>query len=58
VKAAAIHKIGLSVPLVQSNLGKFKDYCPVSFIEQNELRKGENTLEFMAEYDVSSFFKK
>ena len=52
-KAAAIYDIGLSVPLVQANMGKYLDYCPVSYVDHSQLKKGPNSLRFMAEYNVS-----
>lgn len=51
-KASAIFNIGLSIPLVEGNMGKFRDYCPVSYIDRDELQKGPNTSQFTAEYEV------
>ena len=28
------------------------DYCPVSFVDKDELQKSHSNMEYMAEYDV------
>eukprot|EP00842_Homolaphlyctis_polyrhiza_P006388 jgi/Hompol1/6750/HPOL_001194-RA len=49
-KAAPISDIGLSKTHVSNNLGKFKDYCAVSFVDKNELRKSPTNKQYMAEF--------
>ncbi len=51
-KASAIFNIGLSIPMVEGHMGKFMDYCPVSYIDKDELQKGPEATKFMAEYKV------
>ncbi|KAL2914320.1 hypothetical protein HK105_206092 [Polyrhizophydium stewartii] len=48
-KAAPIAGVGLSRTHVANNLGKFKDYCPVSYVDANELRRAYD-MRYMAEF--------
>ncbi|KAJ3282849.1 adenylate kinase [Borealophlyctis nickersoniae] len=48
--AAPIFDIGLSLPDLTSRLGKFRDYCPVSLVDREELVKGPEGTKYMAEY--------
>lgn len=50
-KAVSAYNVGLSLALVQANMGKYLDYCPVCFVDENELKKGPNTLRYTAEYN-------
>lgn len=50
-KAVSVYNVGLSLALVQANMGKYLDYCPVCFVDDNELKKGPNTLRYTAEFN-------
>ena len=49
--AVSIYNVGHSLALVQSNMGKYLDYCPVCFVDSDELKKGPNSLRYMAEFN-------
>lgn len=44
--------IGISLSYIESHMGKYGDYCPVSFVDHNELVKGAEGTQYMAEYQV------
>ena len=48
--AAPISGIALSKIHILNNLGKYKEYCPVSYIDYDELRKAPPGKQFLAEY--------
>ncbi|KAJ1557287.1 adenylate kinase, partial [Nowakowskiella sp. JEL0078] len=49
--AAPIHDIGLLISHVQSCIGKFGDYCPVRYIDHEELWKSPTDTRFTAEFE-------
>jgi hypothetical protein len=50
-KAVSVYNVGLSLAIVKANMGKYLDYCPVCFVDDHELKKGESSLKYTAEYD-------
>jgi len=51
-KAAPIYKVHVNTDIINKNIGKFKEYCPVCYIDDEELIKGDPGTQFVAEYDV------
>jgi len=48
--AAPIHNVHVNTALINKNIGKFKEYCPVCYIDNEELMKGDPGTQFVAEY--------
>jgi len=49
-KAAPVARCGISQEKVNSNTGKYGEFCPVSFVRDDQLRYGDKSLEYVAEY--------
>lgn len=49
-KSVSVDNVGLSIAMVRANMGKYLDYCPVCFVDDHELKKGENSLKYTAEH--------
>lgn len=50
--AASTTGVGISRDFVRANVGKFKDYCPVSLLDDHKLIKALDELFLVAEYKV------
>jgi len=42
----------VNTELINRNIGKFREYCPVCFIDNEELIIGDPGTQFVAEYQV------
>lgn len=49
-QAASIHDIGINMDVVSQRIGKFGKYCPVRYVDDEELALGCSDSTFMAEY--------
>jgi adenylate kinase family enzyme/YHS domain-containing protein len=48
--AAPIYHVRMNTELINRNIGKFREYCPVCYIDNEELVKGDPGTQFVAEY--------
>ncbi|KAI8807242.1 hypothetical protein BJ742DRAFT_317871 [Cladochytrium replicatum] len=54
--AASIHDIGVLINTIPENMGKFGEFCPVSFVDEQQLIVGAPGTLFVAEYK-SKFYR-
>jgi len=48
--AAPIYNVHVNTELINKNIGKFREYCPVCYIDNVELIKGDPGTQYVAEY--------